>query len=219
MQAPPKGKTAGSNPAERAIFLSLGTLTMDKTYITADSLLTASYELALNIYESGYRPDFIVGVWRGGTPIGIAVQEILRYLGVETDHIAIRTSSYIGIGERSKEVSVHGLGYIVDRIKPHQSLLIIDDVYDTGLSIQQIIHDMHKRCGDAVPDIKVATPYFKPSNNKTSSKPDYFLYETEKWLVFPHEMMGLGLNEACENKTELAPLKGRITKLMQSKDQ
>lgn len=187
---------------------------IEKIYITADSLLTSSYEMALNIYESNYRPDFIVGVWRGGTPIGIAVQEILRYLGVETDHIAIRTSSYTGIGERSKEVSVHGLGYIVERIQPDQSLLIVDDVYDTGLSIQQIIIDLHKRCGNNVPDIKVATPYYKPSNNQTTSKPDFFLYETEKWLVFPHEMMGLDLDEACSNKIELAPLRERLTRLM-----
>lgn len=190
---------------------------MDKIYITANSLLTASYEMALNIYESGYRPDFIVGVWRGGTPIGIAVQEILCCLGVETDHIAIRTSSYIGIGERNKEVSVHGLGYIVQRIQPHQSVLIIDDVYDTGLSIQQIILDLHKRCGTAVPDIKVATPYFKPLNNKTTSKPDYFLYETDKWLVFPHEIMGLSIDEACNNKIELQPLRTRLLELMPKK--
>ncbi len=194
-------------------------ITMDKTYISADSLLTASYEMALDIFESGYRPDFIVGVWRGGTPIGIAVQEILRYLGVETDHIAIRTSSYTGIGERSKQVSVHGLGYIIDRIKPHQSLLIVDDVYDTGLSIQQTICDLHERCGDAAPDIKVATPYFKPSNNKTTSKPDYYLYETSDWLVFPHEMMGLSLNEICDNKVELRSLKDRLSGLVNSKDQ
>ena len=36
--------------------------------------------------------DFIVGLWRGGSPVGIGVQDCLEYLGVETDHIAIRTS-------------------------------------------------------------------------------------------------------------------------------
>jgi hypoxanthine phosphoribosyltransferase len=48
------------------------------------------------------RPSFIVGVWRGGTPVGIAVQEILDYLGVQTDHISIRTSAYYGINKRKK---------------------------------------------------------------------------------------------------------------------
>lgn len=66
---------------------------MEKRYIQAQQLLEDSYRLAWNIFESGYRPNYIVGVWRGGAPIGIAVQEFLDVLGVESDHIAIRTSS------------------------------------------------------------------------------------------------------------------------------
>ena len=36
-----------------------------------------------------------------------------------------------------------------------------------------------------IPDIKVATPYFKPTKNKTGRKPDFYLHETDEWLVFP----------------------------------
>ena len=61
-------------------------------------MLEDSYRLAVQIYASGYRPDFIVGVWRGGSTVGIYVQECLQYLGVETDHIAIRTS-YRGMND------------------------------------------------------------------------------------------------------------------------
>ena len=64
----------------------------DKTFITAQELLDDSFRLARMIYESGFRPDYIVGVWRGGTPVGIAVQEALDHFGIESDHIAIRTS-------------------------------------------------------------------------------------------------------------------------------
>ena len=85
-------------------------------------------------------------VWRGGAPIGIAVQEFLDVLGVESDHIAIRTSSYTGIGERSKKVKVHGLSYIIRQLESEDSLLIVDDVHDTGLSIQQAIDDLKKAC-------------------------------------------------------------------------
>jgi hypothetical protein len=75
---------------------------MEKRYIQAQQLLEDSFGLAWEVFESGYRPNYIVGVWRGGAPIGIAVQEFLDVLGIESDHIAIRTSSYTGIGERSK---------------------------------------------------------------------------------------------------------------------
>ena len=70
---------------------------MDKLFIQADELLSDSFKLAWKVYESGYRPNYIIGVWRGGAPIGIAVQEFLDVLGVPSDHIAIRTSHYKGI--------------------------------------------------------------------------------------------------------------------------
>jgi len=69
---------------------------MEKLFIQADELLSDSFNLAWQVYESGYRPNYIIGVWRGGAPIGIAVQEFLDVLGVPSDHIAIRTSHYKG---------------------------------------------------------------------------------------------------------------------------
>ena len=52
---------------------------MKKHYIQAGQLLEDSYKLAWEIFESGFRPDFIIGVWRGGAPVGIAVQEFLDF--------------------------------------------------------------------------------------------------------------------------------------------
>ena len=54
------------------------------------------------------------------------------------------------------------------------------------------------------PKIKVATPYFKPSKNKTKRKPDFYIHETEKWLVFPHELEGLSFEEIIQNKPALS---------------
>ena len=79
---------------------------MEKHYIGAAELLEDSYKLAWKVYESGYRPNYLVGVWRGGAPVGIAVQELLHVLGLPSDHIAIRTSSYTSIGKRSKKVGI-----------------------------------------------------------------------------------------------------------------
>ena len=187
---------------------------MEKRYIQAQQLLEDSYRLAWNIFESGYRPNYIVGVWRGGAPIGIAVQEFLDVLGVESDHIAIRTSSYTGIGERSKKVKVHGLSYIIRQLESEDSLLIVDDVHDTGLSIQQAIDDLKKACKKNTPDIRIATPYYKPKNNKTGKAPDYFLHETDEWLVFPHELHGLTADEIRQHKPELAELIDKMAPLI-----
>jgi len=177
---------------------------MKKVFISADQLLEDSFQLALNIYESGFRPDYIVGVWRGGAPVGIAVQECLDVLDVKSDHIAIRTSSYTGIGERSKNVRVHGLTYLIKRLESEDSLLIVDDVHDSGLSIEQIILNIKKACKKNTPEIRVATPYFKPANNQTDRIPDYYIHESAEWLVFPHELEGLTAEELKENRPQLA---------------
>jgi len=189
---------------------------MEKHFIQAQQLLEDSFELAWQVHESGYQPNYIVGVWRGGAPIGIAVQEFLDVLGIKSDHIAIRTSYYTGISERKKSVEVYGLNYIIRKLECEDSLLIVDDVHDTGISIDQIIKDLKKACKKNTPNIKVATPYFKPSNNKTERVPDYFLHETDKWLVFPHELEGLNIEEIIQNKPELSKLIDRIKPLLKT---
>ena len=98
---------------------------MKKTFIQADQLLEDSFKLAWTVYESGFRPNYIVGVWRGGAPIGIAVQEFLEVLGVSSDHIAIRTSHYSGINQHNQNVTVYGLNYVIRQLESEDSLLIV----------------------------------------------------------------------------------------------
>ena len=187
---------------------------MKKTFIQADQLLEDSFKLAWNVYESGFRPNYIVGVWRGGAPIGIAVQEFLEVLGISSDHIAIRTSHYSGIDQHNANVKVYGLNYVIRQLESEDSLLIVDDVHDTGLSIQQIINDLKTACKKNTPDIKIATPYFKPTKNKTDRKPDFYLHETDEWLVFPHELDGLTIDEIKENKPAVKDLIDKISPII-----
>ena len=179
----------------------------EKIYIGAHDLLLDSFRLGLEIFKSGFRPDFIVGVWRGGTPVGIAVQEILDRYGVKTDHIAIRTTSYTGIGQRSKEVQVHGLHYLLDNVNWSDSLLIVDDVFDSGLSVKAIIDALREKARRNTPEnIRIATPWFKPGNNRTDMIPDYYIHQTDCWLVFPHELDGLTDEEMLNFKPGLREL-------------
>ena len=179
---------------------------ISKTYISPQQLLDDAYELGLKVLESQYLPTLLVGVWRGGTPVAIAMQELMDYLGAECDHIAIKTRSYTGIGERSKTVRVHGLTYLVKRLESEHSLLIVDDVHDSGLSIEQTIIDIKRACKKNTPEIRVATPYYKPANNKTERVPDYYIHESSEWLVFPHELEGLTAEELKENRPHIAHL-------------
>ncbi len=179
----------------------------EKTFITAAELLRDSFLLASNILQSGFRPDYIVGIWRGGTPVGIAVQEFLDYAGVETDHIAIRTSHYTGIDQTTLNVQVHGLGYLIRKVNKQDSLLIVDDVFDTGMSVEAVIGELLKRTRLNMPDdVRIATPWYKPSKNKTGRTPNYYIHETAQWLVFPHELTGLTHEEVCRGKPEIADI-------------
>lgn len=178
---------------------------MDKVYLSADQLLVDSFLLAEKIYLSGFKPDFIIGVWRGGAPVGIAIQEYLDYVGIPTDHIAIRTSSYTGINQQEKVVQVHGLDYFINNINAEDNVLLVDDVFDSGRSVVAILERMRKKTRRNMPTtIKVATPWYKPSKNITAITPDFYLHETDQWLVFPHELKGLTLDEIHENKPDLA---------------
>jgi len=178
---------------------------MNKKYISAQELLEDSFHMASDIFDSGFRPQFIVGIWRGGTPVGIAVQEYLEYKKVETDHIAIRTSSYLGIDQQSKEIRVHGLHYIIENVNADDSLLIVDDVFDSGRSIKAVLDQLLEKTRKNMPGtIKVACPWYKPKRNSTDIVPDFYVHETDSWLVFPHELNGLSIDEIKRGKPDLA---------------
>ena len=87
-----------------------------KVYISANDLLADSYRLGWQVIDSGFVPTHLVGIWRGGAPVGIAVQELLEYRGLDCDHIAIRTASYTGIDRQEPEVRVFALGHLVGRL-------------------------------------------------------------------------------------------------------
>ena len=174
---------------------------MDKLFISADALLRDSMELARRIVHSGFRPTFLVGMWRGGAPIGIAVQEVLEYQGIHTDHIAIRTSSYTGIDTQAKTVRVHALDYLVSRLSAEDEMLLVDDVFDSGRSLEAVIAELKRRCRRNLPEkIRIATVYYKPKRNRSHLVPDYCIHETDSWLVFPHEIQGLTREEILAHK-------------------
>jgi len=174
---------------------------MNKVVLTAQQLLEDSFKLGGMVIKSGFEPTLIVAIWRGGTPVGMAVQELLRYFGIESDHIAIRTSLYSGVDERRPTVSVHGLNYIVNKITPEDRLLIVDDVFDTGNTIAAVIEELKKRARDNMAgDVRVAVPWFKPTRNETNLVPDYWIHESADWLVFPHELDALTPDELAAER-------------------
>ena len=196
---------------------------MNERFIAADDLLRDSFQLAANIYEAGFKPDFLVGLWRGGSSVGIAVQEGLDYFGVKTDHIAIRTS-YTGARDYSQMVSkadsirVHGLQYLLENLCADHSMLIVDDVYSTGSSVSAVINQLTRKTRRNLPhDIRVASVWYRPTEN-TLRTPEYFVHETSDWLVLPYELSGFSIAELQVNRPELTPLLKRLAPHVKAED-
>ncbi len=176
----------------------------DKLYISAQELLEDAFRLGAKVLQSGFRPSFIVAIWRGGAPIGMAVQEFLDYFGIPSDHIAIRTSSYSGIDGRSPTVRIHGTSYLIKNLEHHDRLLIVDDVFDTGHTIQAVIRHLREKARRNAPeDIRVAVPYYKPERNQTEMVPEYYLHETSRWIKFPHSLEGLTVDEIRDRRPQI----------------
>jgi len=188
---------------------------MNKRFIAANDLLLDSFQLAANICQAGFKPDFLVGLWRGGSAVGIAVQEGLDYFGIKTDHIAIRTS-YTGVSDYSQMVDkadgirVHGLQYLLENLANEHSLLIVDDVYSTGSSVNAVIQTLSRKTRRNLPhDIRIATVWYRPTD-RTIRPPDYYVHETSNWLILPYELSGLSIDELHDHKPELAGIIDRL---------
>jgi len=196
---------------------------MNERFIAADDLLTDSFQLAANIFQDGFRPDFLVGLWRGGSAVGIAVQEGLDYFGVPTDHIALRTSytgapRYAQMVSKADSIRVHGMKYLHEKLCAHHSMLIVDDVYSSGSSVKAVIDQLAKKTRRNMPqDIRIATVWYRPTE-KTLQTPEYFVHETDDWLVLPYELSGFTIDELRENRPEMAGLFDKLATHVKTDD-
>ena len=188
---------------------------MNERFIAADDLLLDSFQLAANIFNAGFEPDFLVGLWRGGSAVGIAVQEGLDYFGTKTDHIAIRTSysgapRYTQMVNKADSIRVHGLQYLLENLCSQHSMLIVDDVYSTGSSVSAVIEQLTRKTRRNLPhDIRIASVWYRPTE-KTLRTPDYFVRETNDWLVLPYELSGFSIDELRSNRPEMTQLLTRL---------
>jgi len=184
-----------------------------KSFIEEQNLICDSFRLGVRIFNDGFRPTFVVGLWRGGSSVGIYVQECLQYLGVETNHIAVRTS-YTGqpdyqemVENPEDKIRVHGTQYLLETLNAEDNLLLVDDVCSSGLTLRVVVNRLRQRLKRNMPqDVRLATIWNKPGHNRTGQAPDYFLHETDDWLVLPYELAGLTMAEIRASKPLVADL-------------
>ncbi len=128
---------------------------------------------------------------------------LLHYLGVDCYHTAVKTQAYTGIGEHKHPV-VENLGVLLDHLRDAEHVLVVDDIFDSGDTVAAVKETLKP----FVKDLRFATLYYKPARSRWPFKPEFYLRETDSWLVFPHELMGLTPEEVREKDPEVARLLG-----------
>ena len=133
-------------------------------------------DIALRIRSSGFRPDFIVGVSRGGWTPGRILSDLL-----ENAHtVNIKIEFYVGIGKTSREPIVT---QPLSEDITNRNVLVVDDVSDSGKSLKVAMEHMLEK---GAANVKTATIYYKP---QSIFKPDFFAYSTSAWIIFPWERL------------------------------
>ena len=97
-------------------------------------------------------------------------------------------------------------------------MLIVDDVYSTGSSVDAVINQLARKTRRNLPhDIRIATVWYRPTE-KTLRTPDYFVHETDDWLVLPYELSGFSISELKENRPEMGALLERLAPYVKRED-
>ncbi|MDA3925472.1 MAG: phosphoribosyltransferase family protein [Kiritimatiellae bacterium] len=174
----------------------------EKIYLSAEDYHIASFKLAHMIIKSGWEPDDMIALWRGGAPVGVIVHEFLHYHGLQPRHRTLKCHSYTGIKSRHNEVIFENADDIFKSIIPGSKMLIIDDIFDTGNTAKAVIEKMKS----FNLDIRFATVFWKPDQNQTDLQPDFFVVKTGQWVVFPHELDGLTTDEIKEKSPKIFDL-------------
>lgn len=165
-----------------------------KRWISAQELLEDALRLAARVLASGFQPEIVVGLWRGGAPVAVALHEALLFRGVHAAHLPLRTRLYTAVDARAAELEIDGLEQLVPLLAARTRVLLVDDVWDTGITLCGVM-DAIARLPGGHRDTRAATVWFKPGRNRASRTPDYHLNESDEWLVFPHELEGLSVGE------------------------
>jgi hypoxanthine phosphoribosyltransferase len=138
-----------------------------------DELGVGSKALAEQVAADGFRPDFILGISRGG----LLVAGALAYtLGVKNT-FTMSVEFYTGVDERLELPML--LPPIPDLVDLEQErVLIADDVADTGQTLVLVKDFLEGK----VAEVKIAVLYEKP---RSVVRADYVWARTDKWIVFP----------------------------------
>jgi len=133
----------------------------------------AARELAQQIIDSGYRPEMVIAIARGGL---IPAGALAYALGIKAAG-TLNVEFYSDVEETLPDPVVLAPLLDTDAIVGKR-LLVVDDVADSGRTLDLVLGLLRKH----TTEVRSAVMYTKP---RTIVQPDYSWLETDRWINFP----------------------------------
>ena len=142
-------------------------------------------KLAVQIYQSGYKPDLLVGIMRGGAPM---IDVLSRVFKLKCAYLAVESYSGKGIeDEQGDIVFSREMSSIAKNMGG--KILLCDDLSDTGITLNKSVDWLKKYepIKNKIKHIKTATLWKK---KKSTFEPDYCAVRlpNDPWIVQPFEI-------------------------------
>jgi len=145
----------------------------EREVLTYDMFGTSVRDLAQQVVDSGYEPDLVLSIARGGLGLGMGLGYALDVKNLS----AVNVEFYTGVDQRlDVPIMLPPTPAAVDLTG--LKVLIADDVADTGKTLE-VVRDF---CADPVAEARVAVIYEKP---RSVFRPEYVWRRTEAWIDFP----------------------------------
>jgi hypothetical protein len=182
---------------------------IERKHYTWDDVHKCAHKLALEMYKTGFKPDYIVGLNRGGLPVSVVLSHLL-----DCDHYALDVRLRDNKGETGPEsncwMAEDAFGYVsvTDRddvwskatsdAANKKNILVVDDINDTGATFNWIMKDWQSGCLPDNPNWDTVwgkNVRFAVMCEKTHTEFDGVDYvwqtidtsEKDTWIVFPWE--------------------------------
>ena len=118
---------------------------MSKLYVDANELLANSITIAKKVYNNiDIKPDCVLSIWRGGGFPGKIIHEYLKFKNEDVKSLILRTSSYLDNNEQSKKMLFDISEMTIEELKKSKNILIVDDIFDTGKTMEYIVNYLNK---------------------------------------------------------------------------
>jgi uncharacterized protein len=149
----------------------------EREVLTYDLFGTATRELAQQVADSGFRPDMILAIARGGLALGMGLGYALAVKNISV----VNVEFYTGVDERlDVPIMLPPTPAVVDL--SGLKVLVADDVADTGRTLELV----HQFCEGNVAEARTVVIYEKP---QSVIKADYVWRRTERWIDFPWSVL------------------------------